>query len=355
MNQKLLLGSTALVSAGVLMAGPAAAQDFEVTLQGYTEVGVKMAEDNILPRGPGNSPSNPITGTGDRGFGWYMDTEIHFLAEGTTDSGITYGSKVELEVFDGNGLGSNGTSADEAGLFFSGGFGRVEVGRDDGVEDVMFVGAADVQSGTGGIDGDTANLTQPEIQDSGDSAKISYFTPRIAGFQLGAGWGDPGDDGGVDDNGNFGNGIGIGGNWVGDFGGLATTLSAVGYFSDGERYAGTDQVNQDQSNWAVGGTLEFAGFGFGATYGQQTDFDEGDIIGVGLQYGFGPASASVGWNYFDPENNDPDSNVYVVSGDIGILPGVVLKGDYSYNDETPLDDGSTAGTSAGVISIQLNY
>jgi len=354
MNQKLLLGSTALVSAGVLMAGPALAQDFEVTLQGYTEFGTRLAEDNILPTQGGN----PSGGTGDRGFGFFMDTEIHFLAEGTTDSGITYGSKVELEVYSGSGLGSDGTSADEAGVFFSGGFGRIEAGRDDGVEDVMFLGGADVQSGTGGTDGDTANLTQPEIQDSGDSAKVAYFTPRIAGFQLGASYGDPGDDGGADDNGNFGNGVGVGGNWVGAFGGLETTLSAVGYFADGES-GGTPGTadffrNNDISNYAVGGVINFAGFGFGATWGQQTDFNEGDIVNIGLQYGFGPASASVGWNYFSPDAGE-DQNVYAVSGDIGILPGVVLKGDYTYNDETELRDGSFAGTSAGVITVQVNY
>ena len=47
---------------------------------------------------------------------------------------------------------------DEVNLFFADGFGRVELGRQDGADDVMFVGGADAQSGTGGIDGDTSKL-----------------------------------------------------------------------------------------------------------------------------------------------------------------------------------------------------
>ena len=43
----------------------------------------------------------------------------------------------------------------------------------------MGIGAADAQAGTGGIDGDTQNLVQFETPDTGDDAKVTYFTPRI--------------------------------------------------------------------------------------------------------------------------------------------------------------------------------
>ena len=44
----------------------------------------------------------------------------------------------------------------------------------------MGTGGEDAQAGTGGIDGDTANLTTFEITDTGDSTKASYFTPGSA-------------------------------------------------------------------------------------------------------------------------------------------------------------------------------
>ena len=62
MHHKLLLGSSALVSAGVLLASatPASAQ-MEVRLTGYTEFGINFAEEDGL------------TGS-DRGYGAFMDT-----------------------------------------------------------------------------------------------------------------------------------------------------------------------------------------------------------------------------------------------------------------------------------------
>ena len=92
-----------------------------------------------------------------------MDNEVFINANGATDRGLLYGSKVELEVGSGNGNalnneGNTDATVDEVALFFSSGWGRIELGREDGAEDVMG-SAADAQSGTGGIDGDTQNLS----------------------------------------------------------------------------------------------------------------------------------------------------------------------------------------------------
>ena len=50
-----------------------------------------------------------------------------------THSGILYGSKIELEAGSGRGNESK-AKADEAGLFFSGKFGRIELGQEDGAD-----------------------------------------------------------------------------------------------------------------------------------------------------------------------------------------------------------------------------
>ena len=64
----------------------------------------------------------------------------------------------------------------------------------------MLVGGEDAQSGTGGVDGDTANLSTVIDLNLGDVTKAMYFTPRVGGFQLGAGYTpDTGDDGGRDE------------------------------------------------------------------------------------------------------------------------------------------------------------
>ncbi|HEX6141284.1 MAG TPA: porin [Geminicoccaceae bacterium] len=342
MHHKLLLGSSALVSAGVLLASatPASAQ-MEVRLTGYTEFGVAYSEEE----------NQQFDNVGDRGYGAFMDTEVHVLADAVSDSGVEYGGKVEFEVF--SGSGASDTTADEAVVFMSGGFGRLELGREDGAEDVMFVGGEDVAAGTGGIDGDTTVIPF-QVRDTSDAAKITYFTPRIAGFQLGASWTpDTGDDFGVDDGDDFENTIGFGANWTGNFTGLEFTLAAVGHYGKAE--TGPDDIQ----DWEVGFNTEVAGFAVGAAYGQATDFAEAQFANAGLGYGFGPVNTSIGWVWYDPD--DPvvggDSNLFVVSADVGVLPGVVLKGDVAYNtDDTQSFGGDliTEGT-AGVVTLQLNY
>src|SRR5690606_41700938 len=87
-------------------------------------------------------------------------------------------SHLELEVGSGDGNTTN-AFVDEIGLFFAGNFGRFELGKEDGAEDVMGIGGEDAQAGTGGIDGDTTNL-EPFVEgpDTSDSTTISHFTPR---------------------------------------------------------------------------------------------------------------------------------------------------------------------------------
>jgi hypothetical protein len=301
-----------------------------------------------------------------------MDNELIIRANGATESGILYGSKVELEVGSG-GIGNSQTTAiDEAGLYFSGNFGRVELGREDGAEDVMYVGGEDAQAGTGGIDGDQPNINFVQFVDTSDSAKATYFTPRLAGFQLGASFvpdfEDNGGENQFQNGGNEGeNGIGAGVNWVGALGALDLTLSAVGLWADCESNC-TNNVTQsgfsdDELSWAVGGLLGFGGFTLGAGYNRNDAFPhnaQGDIVNVGLKYGFGAANVSVGWtwNKYDESDLD-DSNYFVVSGDIGILPGVTLKGDVGYQTETlgARDDEEIEqdDTVAGVVTVQLDY
>lgn len=344
MQHKLLLGSTALVSAGLLMSSAAQAQDagIEVTLGGYTEFGTKIANRDTL-RDSDNTKK----------YLFYMDNEVFINADGVTEGGINYGSHLELEVGSGDGNTDN-AFVDEVGLYFSGNFGRFELGKEDGAEDVMAVGGQDAQAGTGGIDGDTANLDQPEMIDTDDDTKITYFTPRVAGFQLGASFvPDTGDGFSTDQDGQFHEVVGLGGNWVGALGPLDLTISGVGILGQGQT-SDTD----DLRSWAAGALAGFGGLTFGGQFGMNHDFAEGTFGNAGIKYGFGAANASVGWNFVDPDGGDTN-NVFVVSADVGLMPGVVLKGDVSYATEDPGahadDPDDTDDTISGVVSIQLDY
>jgi outer membrane protein OmpU len=184
-----------------------------------------------------------------------------------------------------------------------------------------------------------------------------YFTPRVGGFQLGAGYTpDTGDDGGRDsdafDDAHY-NVLEGGANWVGAFGGVDLSLSAVGVYGEAEE-GSTDRVD-----YAVGGLLGVGGLSFGATWGQKTDFLEGDWAHLGLKYGFGAANASVGYSYADDDRFNDEQHVFIVSGDVGLAPGVTLKGDVSYNSDDPGADDSDPpdqdDTISGVLTVQLDY
>lgn len=357
MRKNLLLSSTAIVGAGVMFASaqPALA-DIELTISGQVEFGGVAASGDTL-----------VNGERDRGYGFFMDSETNFNADGVTDSGLNYGAKVELEVDVANTfLSDGGNNADEVGLYFSGGWGRVEVGRDDGAEDVMFVGGEDAQAGTGGIDGDTANLTVVQIQDTGDSAKVTYFTPRLAGFQGGVSFTPDVGDNATKANNDFERDIGFGANWVGGIGPVDTTISAVGNFANREA-DGIDNSQRfdNKKDWSVGFLGEWGGLSFGAAGGQRKGFilagedNDTDFANVGIKYGFGPANVSVGYNWASFDNTD-NQQVFGVSGDLGILPGVVLKADVTYNTEDPFEDDDDIGidtdpTTSGVLTVQLNY
>ena len=353
MQHKLLLGSTALVSAGLLMSGSAEAQEMrvggiEVVLGGYTEFGAAYANKDTLQ--DDNDTQNYL---------FFMDNEVFINANAVTEGGITYGSKIELEVGSGD-VNEDDAFVDEVALFFSGNFGRFELGKEDGAEDVMAINGANAQAGTGGIDGDTRNLTPfvSEVPDTGDDTKITYVTPRVAGFQLGASFvpnTNPSSSASDDNPGEFKDVVGLGGNWVGALGALDLTVAGTGILGNGQT-GDTD----DLRSWEAGALLGFGGFTLGGGVGQNTDAFEADFATVGLKYGFGAANVSVGYAFYDPDDGDTQ-HFGVVSGDIGLMPGVTLKGDVSYNTDDPNATVTDAGTTdsgetwSGVLTIQLDY
>jgi outer membrane protein OmpU len=350
MNYKRLMSSTALVGAGVVLAGSALAQEgggFTVRLSGFTEFGGIYASDETMSTGS------------DRGYNFYNDNEVHIR------------SKVELEAGSGFDAQSSNASVDEVGLYFSSGWGRLELGSDDGAEDVMFVGGEDAQAGTGGIDGDTANLAQLQLNDTGDAMKATYFTPRLAGFQLGASYTpDNAGDSRINNNGTIQNSFGGGVNWVGVLGPVDMTLSAVGLVGDGEPQGPNSATSSDDPKaWAVGGLLGFGGFTLGLAYNSEKDSPAGlgdvKIFNAGLKYGFGPANVSVGYVWNKTDDFDDDQHEIAVSGDYGLMPGVTLKADYTYNNNDPGKDVSSTSvcqfgecqgsTSSAVVTVQLDY
>lgn len=359
--KKALLASTALVGAS-LLAAPASAgtvgskDAMSVTVGGSLFFAVSIVDQDV---------TNGQTG---RGYGFKVnETEVHIGASNTADNGIKYGVNIEL-----NAGGADTTTSDEAYAFLdSDQWGRLELGDNDDVSNRMQLGSWNAHKGFGGpfgglgmllsgwesIGADTL-ISRADWQPltTSDDTKASYFTPRFAGFQLGASLtpdsGVQSGTGGAatglrdfDNDGDFENTIGLGANYVGKFGDVGLGFSVVGEFGDDESASGADAPQEDLEIWGVGGKVDFAGFTVGAhwrDYGNTNltaaavtaGADAGSQWSVGAGYQAGPWGVSV-W-YLDAERNAATSAIETEVQRLGfgagytVAPGWLLRADLEF-------------------------
>jgi hypothetical protein len=317
-------------------------------ITGQTEFLLQASQENLLDTSGNDS---------DRGYAFDMDNEIVFRANGSTDAGVNYGSKIEVEM-DVNG---NDVRVDEAVVFFSGGFGRIELGREDGAEDIMFVDAGTVSAGTGGVDGDTANLGPINVTDSGDATKVTYYTPRIAGFQFGLSFTPDTGDGenfsiSGDKTGDREAHLGAGLNWTGQLIGLDLTVAGIIQRADHEPGGGGGS-NDDQLSYGLGATIGIGGFSIGGSVQQDEDYngqDDQTIANIAGAIGIGNGNVSLGYNFVDDDADDDSQHIVAVSFDYPLMPGVTFKADVANNNNAGGGDDQDNAL-AGVASVQVDW
>jgi hypothetical protein len=193
--RKILLGTTALVAAGLLGTGEAAAK-FDVTVRGNYTAGYGFVNEDDDEGESGHTRQNQALN---------QDAEVHFRFEQTLDNGIIVGGRVELEGAthnerEGGSTGSRfsrsaGTDQiDEKWGYVRGGFGELRFGDEDDARKQKSYGAPEA-SGIFGVNSPyftynntatgqvaSTNSTFPNLEN--DSAKVIYFTPSFGGFQL---------------------------------------------------------------------------------------------------------------------------------------------------------------------------
>ncbi|MGI9449899.1 MAG: porin [Geminicoccaceae bacterium] len=316
--------------------GTAKADGIEILAGGELRFGVTTAGDDLLSEGQG-----------DRGYTFFADSELNIEADVSPSNALEIGAKAVLDV----DADIDDVNADETYMFMKGGFGLVEVGRTAGAEDQMALGADTIAAGTGGIDGDAANLGEVKIVNSEDAAKISYFSPRAAGFQAGLSFTpDTGDDEGGTSNGSdeevqdLEDHIGLGLNFVTTLGEIEVGLAAVGSYGNGEA---SDQNDLDA--FSVGGTLAVDGIEVGASYGESKGTEDFDFATLGATFSFGPARAGLGYHYLD-EKVDDITHITVLSADLIVMDGVALQADVSHAN--PKDQRSNT---ASVFAVELSF
>jgi hypothetical protein len=366
--KKILLGTTALVAAGVIGAGDARAE-FEMTVGGYfgTAYGFVDEDDGetgvlLDTDGDGVGDTEALeSGNRRQNQALNQDAEVHFKFAQTLDNGIEVGGRFELEGF------QSGDQIDERWIFFRGGFGELRAGDEDDARKLKSYAAPEA-SGMFGVNSPyftfnnlanlgqvvSTNTTFPNLEN--DSSKIIYFTPSFGGFQLAASYAPDstqdrtGFGTGSTDDGGISNAMSVGADYSGEFGGVS--IGVGGGYSQGSVEAGSG----DPSIWAVGLNLGFGGFTVGGSVAfvdaDTGGDDEATVFDVGATYNFDAVTVGVGYSHgeYDDEGDTDELDHAQITAGYAMGPGVTLGamlGWFSYEDEGP-SDNDNEGWQTGV-------
>ena len=180
--RKLLLTSSALVAAASISSYAVA--DVSVT-GGFEWKYTQQAADQ----------------TSKDGDSFHTDNEIVIKFSNKTDTGLTVGGKVELDVDTSNPGGGGNTVNDESVLTISGGFGTFRLGQEDPIDETFGIDEQDLIDNEGnGLMGSASLGNTSNLGLAGDGNKIAYLTPKMGGFQAGYSIQDSGDNETTDTN-----------------------------------------------------------------------------------------------------------------------------------------------------------
>ena len=337
-----LLGTTAVIGA-VALAVPSTASAFEVNIRGFHNFSA-VTGDLEESGNAGNDPKD---------YDFLTDSEIHVQAAQTDDeTGIRYGMLVEFEA-DGNST----LNTDESWIFVDGAFGGFRLGDEDGAVDNSKIGAYNIAAGTGGIDGQgVVASAQFAPTNSGDSTKIRYDSPSIAGFTIHGSFtpagGDIGNNVAQDDGTDYQEWVETALVYTGSFGGFDLQAGGALGFANGEANDTDDFVG-----WNLGAIAGFSGFQLAGSYWQDDDGPNRDKTGVtaGAAATLGPVDLSLTYAGVIDSDDDPDgeeSQNIVLSGSMGILPGMSLHGDVAWFDR---DAGGNDDGVTGVVRLRVAF
>ena len=310
--RKTLLATTALAAAGAFAAGPVLSADkMSVGVGGYMEQWFGMASvDGVMI---GNAEKEGAAEV-------HADTELHFKGTLEADNGLTFTVDVQLE-----GTNNAGNYVDESFLKITGEFGDVRIGSEDKASNLMHYGHQDV--GIGLTAGDTANWlgfgTPNTYGGFDDTPRLTYFTPRMEGVQLGLSYTPDSDVGQAVQNGktktanNDGDSVSVGLNYQGGLGDTTVALSA-GYHADSAQMSGADDATYTNFGLHVG----VGAFGFNIAYAEDDDgMDADETMTVGAKYVQGAMAISAGYGMQDRADGGEMSSV-MLSASYTLAPGV---------------------------------
>jgi len=353
--KKFLLGTTGLVGAAVLFSSAAsAAETPKVTVGGFIDFQAGIMSDDL--------------DAAQRGYGFRNDTEVNISVDAKTDSGLGYGAVIDLEADVTADADAQGLNASRTYIYLDGNWGRFELGSNNTSIEALKVDATNIARGSGGIHGGWwyfanhpaafgggAYITSAALpQDHGsmfvaggettdNTTKITYYSPRFSGFQLGVSYSPDGTDKGqtltrTDAAAGFGDIFDIGLNYENQWDEISLAAAITGEWGDSD----TSAV-EDIGAWNIGAALGYMGFHVAASYGDWDDSmmataggGDSDYWTLGAAYDFGQFGASV--TYLDSDVDlagvagDNDFDNLVIGADYELAPGLTPYVEVSFYD-----------------------
>ena len=353
--RRILLATTAVLA---LSALPARAE-LEVTVGGFTSFQAGMFD-------------NDAANSSDRDF--TSEAQIMVNADGTADNGLQYGAKIALDAST-----SDSANADETALYLAGGWGRVELGDDDGASELgvtaptvgvgQINGSYDdfVVSGDRGHFANDRGDTNFKPLDTDDATKVTYYTPRFSGFQAGVSYAPESVSSG--ENVNFVDTAGldfkdvfeVAANYSGEFSGVSVLVG--GQYNLG---SAKDSGEEDLNAWGLGAQFGYMGFRVGGGYtdnsdsGQDVGTANGDSSSwnLGATYENGPWGVGISYlaadfdvngdenNYFGTDGNGGEYTAWALGATYKVAPGLTTGVDFVAYDR---DRTGGANTDVNVL------
>lgn len=393
--KKLLLGTAAVALGLSFGAGSAQAEGVKLSVDGHAKAYVTWndQDDNL---GAGNEEA--------REFDILRETELHFSGETTLDNGLTVGAHYELDL-DGD---SSSVVSEEGYLYFSGYWGRFNIGKEDGSAYLLQVATPSADSNidglrqyvqpvnysslTGGASirgsalGENTGIEVSYDQDiSGKEDKLTYITPVFSGFQAGVSYtpelGDAtnGLDGVSHDDeaGEFGDVFDVAIRYEGQFDEVGVNFGA-GYTHaslEEEAAVAAHAFTDDQTAWNAALDLDWGPFGVGVSYSEDdhgeirntnntAEVDDEEIFVVGVDYTTG--AFKLGASYYNADNAFGIDELETERYSAGVVytygPGMTFRGSVHYIEHDNMDDA--AGLAASIddadatsilVGTQINF
>lgn len=407
--KKILLGTSALIGAATLLAGTAFAEDPKVTIGGFSTFEAGWSKSQNTDGGVGGAtPGNDKQ----RNVAFRNDNEIHFNVAGKSDAGLGYGAEIDLQGdIDGSPSGTAGSTNSGLnarrtyGWLQGDNWGHVEYGSNDGAARNLKVDASNIARATGGIDGDwylfadtnsagggsagtfTGSgggrfITVPRLPIEhgpatgfatdvwGNDTKVTYYTPRFQGFQLGVSYAPSVANRGqstarsLETASDASNAWSGGLNYEGQFDQVGLAAAVTGEsakVNEGNSTTGPNNVEA----WNAGAKLSYMGWSLAGSYGDWDDSfsassTKADYWTGGIAYETGPLGASV--TYLGSETKPTGFNNKFQDVSVGVdyklAPGLTPFIEYTWYDIDPTGTGNTGSENKGnvvIVGSQLSF